>query len=124
GLPLVERQRFMRRLRPYWEVLRHRAAPEALAAVEAWRSEGTFEIVPGTISRVEERGEGLEVSIDHRRGEPPLRRRFDRVVLCTGPETDVRRWTGALYRHLLRERHLLADPLGLGVQTDPQGRAL
>jgi uncharacterized NAD(P)/FAD-binding protein YdhS len=33
-----DRARFVRTLRPYWDVLRHRAPADALAIVEEWRA--------------------------------------------------------------------------------------
>lgn len=50
--------------------------------------------------------------------------RCDRLILCTGPQTDVRAWPGALFRQLLAAGVLQADPLGLGVMTDASGRAI
>jgi uncharacterized NAD(P)/FAD-binding protein YdhS len=122
GLDPREKARFMRRLRPYWEVVRHRAPAEALATLEAWRSKGTLDIVTGALSSVADEDDGLHVTLTSNRGVE--RRRFDRIVLCVGPETDVRRWTSLLFRQLLRDRLLMPDPLALGLVTDPRGRTV
>lgn len=122
-LPLAEQRLFMARLRPYWEVLRHRSAAESLDAIADWRASGRVEVLAGAVCSVRER-DGLEVELAPRGGGGPLRRRFDRLILCTGPQTDVRCWPGALFRQLLGQGLLRADPLGLGVQTDACGRAL
>jgi uncharacterized NAD(P)/FAD-binding protein YdhS len=34
ALPLQEKRRFLRHLRPYWEVHRHRAAPPVMSALD------------------------------------------------------------------------------------------
>lgn len=123
ALPHEERRRFMRRLRPFWEVARHRAAPDALATIDAWRARGTLEIMTGRVLASADGPEGIEVTLAPRDGAT-LRRRFDRVVLATGPDTDARRWPAPLFRQLLRDRLLQADPLGLGLVTDDLGRAV
>lgn len=122
GLPLAEQRRFMARVRPFWEVLRHRAAGDALAEVEARRASGQLEVIAGQVVAAEER-ERLALTIE-RRGGGRWIGGFDRLILCTGPQTDVREWPGALYRGLLRAGALQPDALGLGVVTDASGRAI
>ncbi len=46
GLPTDERRRFMRHLRPYWDVHRHRAAPHVAAQVEELRRSGQLNWSP------------------------------------------------------------------------------
>lgn len=123
-LPAAQKQRFMRRLRPYWESFRHRAAPEALASLDEMRADGRLSIVPATVVTGRVLDEHVEIGFTPRGGTEMHHRNFDRVVLCTGPQTDVRLWTSALFRHLLQDGHLRADPLGLGVVTDSAGRAI
>ena len=125
-LSVAERQIFMRRLRPFWEVLRHRAPPEAMSIVAAGVRRGTLEVVSGEVGAVEDGEDGLRVSLARpgAQGARPALRRFDRIVLCTGPETDVRRWNSLLFRQLLRDDLIQADPLGLGIVTDEAARAV
>ncbi len=120
SLPSTEQTVFMRRLRPYWEVLRHRSSADALAVIDAWRARGTLSIEAGTIGSARDADDGVTVTILPD-GRP---RRFDRIVLCTGPETDIRRWTSPLFRQLIGDGHLQADPLGIGALTDDDGRAI
>ena len=49
SLPIEEQAAFMRRLRPYWEVHRHRSSPESLTAIDAWRAKGTLAIEAGSL---------------------------------------------------------------------------
>jgi len=124
GLPLVERSRFLRKLRPFWEVHRHRASVEVLAEIGRLRAGGRLEVLAGALDEVREDAHGLEVRWTPRGEDRARTRRFARVVLCTGPETDVRRWTSALFQHLLHDDHIASDPLGLGIVTDDVGRPL
>lgn len=125
-LETEEKRRFMRKLRPHWDVVRHRAAPEALADVERWRRRGTLTVTAARIVHVAEGRDdrpGLTVRWIPRRGASE-ERCFDRVVLCTGPETDVRRWPAPLFRQLLRQGHIVPDALALGMVTDAVGGAV
>jgi uncharacterized NAD(P)/FAD-binding protein YdhS/mannose-6-phosphate isomerase-like protein (cupin superfamily) len=83
NLPLVEQRSFMAKVRPYWEVLRHRAAADSLAVVEAWRAEGKVLLVPGRIAAIGEAA-GLAVDIVPRGGDASRRFQVDRLILCTG----------------------------------------
>jgi uncharacterized NAD(P)/FAD-binding protein YdhS len=105
-------------------VVRHRAAIDALAEVQAARDDGRFEVRAARLLAAAETGDGIEVQLRTRGASAIERQRFDRVVLCTGPDTDVRRWSAPLFRQLLADGALQADPLGIGVVTDALGRAI
>ena len=119
GLTGAERRRFLRHLRPWWDVHRHRIAPRVAARIEAMRASGRLEVMAGRIARVE----GDEVTIA-RRGGGELRRSFDAVVNCTGPEGDIARIRDPLIRSLLASGRARPDGLGLGLDVDPESRVL
>ncbi|HEU0097390.1 MAG TPA: FAD/NAD(P)-binding protein [Allosphingosinicella sp.] len=119
GLTDSERRRFLRHLRPWWDVHRHRIAPPVAARIEAMRASGRLEIAAGRIARVD----GQEVTIA-RRGGGELRRRFDAVVNCTGPEGDIGRVDDPLIRDLLAGGRARPDRLGLGLDVDRDSRVL
>ncbi|HYJ84388.1 MAG TPA: FAD/NAD(P)-binding protein [Allosphingosinicella sp.] len=119
GLTDEERRRFLRHLRPWWDVHRHRIAPRVAARIEAMRSSGRLEVAAGRIAGVE----GEEVTIA-RRGGGELRRRFDAVVNCTGPEGDIRRVGDPLIRSLLASGRGRPDRLGLGLDVDSRSRVV
>src|SRR5215218_871161 len=52
-LPDAERARFVRHLRPYWDVHRHRMAPPVAEAVEAALRSGAFGVEAGRIEAVQ-----------------------------------------------------------------------
>lgn len=117
GLTDSERRRFLRHLRPWWDVHRHRIAPRVAARIEAMRASGRLEVAAGRISRVE----GDRVTIA-RRGGGELRRSFDAVVNCTGPEGDISRVRDPLIRSLLASGRARPDGLGLGLDVDRDSR--
>ena len=58
GLPAVERARFLRHVRPYWDIHRHRTAPPAAELINQLRANGTLRIIRGRVREVR-RGAGL-----------------------------------------------------------------
>ena len=86
-----ERERFMRHLRPFWEVHRHRASPETGAAIDRLRQSGWLQVMAGRLldAKVSD-GQAIVTVAERGTG---LRREFraGAVLNCTGPATDVRR---------------------------------
>jgi uncharacterized NAD(P)/FAD-binding protein YdhS len=119
GLSESERRRFLRHLRPWWDVHRHRIAPRVAARIEAMGVSGRLEIVAARIAGVE--GEWVTLA---RRGGGELRRRFDAVVNCTGPEGDIKRIGDPLIQSLLESRRARPDRLGSGLDVDSGSRVI
>jgi uncharacterized NAD(P)/FAD-binding protein YdhS len=120
-LPPAEQRRFLRHLRPYWEIHRHRAAPRVLDSVNELLRSGQLQIQAGRLAGFEEHAEGVTAQVHPRNGGTPLRLEVQRVVNCTGPESNYRRLNHPLIVGL-RERGLLQpDALGLGLLTDAHG---
>jgi uncharacterized NAD(P)/FAD-binding protein YdhS len=113
GLSEAERRRFLRHLRPWWDVHRHRIAPRVAERIEALRSTGRLEVAAGRIVRVE----GGTVTIA-RRGGGELRRSVAAAINCTGPQGDIHRVEDPLIRHLLASKRARPDRLGLGLEVD------
>jgi uncharacterized NAD(P)/FAD-binding protein YdhS len=119
SLSLAEQKRFLRHARPWWDVHRHRIAPQAAARIAALREQGRLEIVPGRIGSFEDG----EVKIA-KRGGGEARYRVAGVVNCTGPEGSVARVADPLVRHLLASGEARPDPLGIALDVDKDSRLL
>ncbi|HLL30887.1 MAG TPA: FAD/NAD(P)-binding protein [Allosphingosinicella sp.] len=117
GLEEAEQRRFLRHLRPWWDVHRHRIAPAVAARIEAMRCSGRLEVAAGRIVRVE--GEKVTIA---RRGGGELRRSFGAIINCTGPEGDIRRVGDPLIRGLLASGRARPDRLGLGLEVGRDSR--
>ncbi len=117
GMSESEQRRFLRHLRPWWDVHRHRIAPRVAARIEAMRASGRLEIAAARIVRVE--GDTLTLA---RRGGGEIRGRFAAVINCTGPEGDIARIPDPLIRNLLESKRARRDRLGLGLDVGPDSR--
>ena len=90
ALPLEEQQRFVARLARFWDVHRHRLAPEVAAAVDALRESGRLTFATGRIRAVVDAGSAVEVTVQERGYGRPRTLRVASVVNCTGPTGNVR----------------------------------
>jgi uncharacterized NAD(P)/FAD-binding protein YdhS len=107
----VEQARFLRHVRAWWDVHRHRMAPEIARRIAEVRSSGQLTIHAGRIVGYEPDG---EVIVQRRGGRTIERIAAARVVNCTGPGGDVSRSEDPLVRSLLHEGVARPDPLRLG----------
>lgn len=124
ALSLDERRTFLRHLAPFWEVHRHRCAPEISATIHALRARGMLDVQAGRIVRCTIRQGEVVAAIIPRGALNAHEHRFDRVLVCAGPETDVSRWRLPLMQQLLRDGLVAPDALGLGLSSCEDGAAL
>lgn len=118
------RSRFIRHLRSWWDVHRHRLSPTVAARIDALRDGGRLSIVAGRIAGCVA-GAG-EVAVDWRpRGEDVTRRmRVRRIVNCTGPQGDLLRTREPLLHLLLASGSIRPDPHRLGIDVTPDGETI
>jgi uncharacterized NAD(P)/FAD-binding protein YdhS len=120
-LPQRERRRFLRHLRCYWDVHRHRLPPRSSAALRQLRHSGELVVHAGRILRFTSEGQRIRVTWRARGEHRSQTLLVDRVVNCTGPDYDLRRTGQPLLRSLLAQGLACPDPLGVGLVTDEFG---
>ena len=124
NLDYVEQKRFLRHLRSFWDIHRHRCAPQVLAVKERLEAEKRLICHRGHILDLRPVENYVEVTYRPRRTQEKRTIVVRRVLSCTGPQSDYRKLDDRLVRRLL-ERNLLApDPLRMGAYTDQDGRLL
>ncbi len=123
-MSLSERARFLRHLRPWWDVHRHRAAPQVMARIEAAMAIGQLEIIKGRIGETARLDDTSLVSINLRGDSGTRELIVDRVIDCSGPRSDATRLDQKLIQHLLASGQVRPDPLRLGLDVDPQGHVI
>ena len=121
SLPADEQKRFLRHIRPYWDVHRHPIAPEIGAAVGELLREGKMHLHAGRVTQYRENENGAVVEFRKRRTGALETLRIDRVINCTGPETDPRRVKAPLIANLLQQGLARPDHLFLGLDVDGDG---
>lgn len=123
-LPNPERRRFLRHVRAYWEIARHRMAPEVAAHVDALRTAGIFRVQPGRLLAAEGSADGVTLCIQPRGSEQARSERYDWIINCTGPGSVATHRLPRAIHDLVRDGWLERDALELGVRSAPDGRAV
>lgn len=117
GLSHQEKRRFLRHLRPWWDVHRHRIAPAVAARIRALREQGRLEVIAGRISSSTEG----TIEIARRSGGTACVETAG-IINCTGPEATVARINDPLIRVLIASGTARPDPLGIGLDVDEASR--
>lgn len=124
GLSEADRRRFLRHVRPWWDVHRHRVPSDIHARLRAERSEGRVDWFAGALVRAELDGDGVRVTLRRRGRAATEDRRVGHVVNATGPDMDLARSGGPLHRALLEQGWIRQDPHRIGLVTGPDGAAI
>lgn len=124
ALPVEEQRRFLRHLRVWWDVHRHRTAPEVSERAQSLQREGKLRVLAGEIVSAEKKGRATELY--HRQRGSMVRHRLEvaAIVNCTGSNLDLTRSSDPLIQQLLNEGLARAHPSGLGLDLDTDARVL
>jgi uncharacterized NAD(P)/FAD-binding protein YdhS len=114
------RARFVRHLRPWWDIHRHRMAPAVADRIDRARDAGQLRILGGRIRRFERDGATTAIVFRPRGTADEARLHAARVINCSGPGCDFDRISDALVRRLLKAGTVRPDPLRLGLDVTPQ----
>jgi uncharacterized NAD(P)/FAD-binding protein YdhS len=120
----AERARFLRHLRPWWDVHRHRVAPAVGAAIDRLQAEGRFAAVAGRIIAIEADPAGAVLRWRRRGSDDIAQVKAARIVNCTGPELDLARAGEPLFDALLAAGRVRTDSCRLGLDVDRDCRLL
>ena len=123
SLDANEQRRFLRHARPWWDVHRHRIAPEVAATVARLIAEGRLQVIAGRVTSAAETREAIEVELRRRGASHAERRNFAYAFNCTGPLHSIERTRDPLLKSLLQAAEVRPDQLGLGLHVDEQSRA-
>ena len=121
SLPLAEQRRFLRHLRSYWDVHRHRIAERIADQLTLQLRSGHIQTHAGLIIEYEEHSTCVEVTYRERKSGHPKKLLVDRVVNCTGPEGDYRRVSSPLLLDIMERGLVRPDALSLGLDVADDG---
>lgn len=122
--PDAERRRFLRHLRPWWDVHRHKIAPAIFDRIEALQQAGKLVVGAAKLVSAEAAGDHALVKVRARGSESVETFRAARILNCTGPETDIVRSGEPLLTDLLDAGRLRQDPHRIGIDVDRDCRVL
>lgn len=120
-MPQAERARFLRHLRPWWDVHRHRSAPRVMARVLDAIQRRQLAIVAGRVDVIADVEQAPSVTVRLRGSDQQRRFEPTRIIDCTGLTPDLSRLEQPVIRQLLAQGAARADTLGLGIDVNAEG---
>jgi uncharacterized NAD(P)/FAD-binding protein YdhS len=124
SLPDAQRGRFLRHLRSYWEVHRHRVPAGPLAAVRSLERTGVLQVHAGRVEALRLLDDQVEVDWRPRGAQRSRAWLVDRVVNCTGPDMRVSRNPDPLVQSLMASGLIRPDTFALGIDVAGDGRVV
>ena len=122
-LPAAERARFLRHALPWWNIHRHRVAPDIYDRFLVLTDSGQVSVHAGFLMDAGEDGQRLTLSFRSRGSREIRQLHAEWLVNCTGVER-----AGIAHSPLLREMKrqgfIGADPLGLGITVDAASKVI
>lgn len=128
-----DRSRFLTRIRPFWEIHRHRAPRTVLHLVERGLASGQIRVLCGSIASIvtsrttPNRVRRLDVSVCLDGTTPSQGTTVigaDRIYHCIGPAMRVHEIPDPLLQSLLSRGVVSSDGAGLGLRADDRGLAI
>jgi uncharacterized NAD(P)/FAD-binding protein YdhS len=123
-LPRAERLRFLSRLRPFWEVHRHRMACAVAEHFRTLLEHGEVQVVAGRVESAQAESDGVRLVVRQREGNRLLEWRPGWLINCTGPVPSNSVESNPVVGSLLVSGWLQPDELALGIETTVNGNAV
>lgn len=120
GLSREDKLRVFRHLKTWWDIHRHRMAPELGAKMHDALARGQLIVHAGRVRQLSAGGEQVNARVDLRTGSP-LFLVAGKVINCTGPENDYRDTPNPLIQYLLEAGYAVQGSTGKGLRANAQG---
>ncbi|GAA6621477.1 FAD/NAD(P)-binding protein [Scytonema sp. NUACC26] len=121
ALAFKEQKRFLRHVKAYWEVHRHRIAEEIAEVLDTAVQSGQLRYYGGRIQTCQEFEKGVNVTIRERGTNTDIVLQVNRIVNCTGSNCNYRRLQHPLLSSLQEQRLFRSNTLSIGIDTAANG---
>lgn len=119
-----DRERFLRHLRAFWDIHRHRPAPAVVKSLRDAQQRGNLHVHAGRIREMQTHNDAIRV-VWTPRGQRETRELIaDHVVNCTGPDYNPSRTRDSLARQLVATGLAVIDAHRLGIRTGANGAVI
>ncbi|REJ81669.1 MAG: hypothetical protein DWQ44_11080 [Bacteroidetes bacterium] len=116
-LSVQEKRRFMRHLRHLWGVARHRLPQDQHEFIEQLIQDGKLKVIAGRIRNVTNSDKEIIITLRQRFTQAEMLLPVQRLINCTGPETNPVKFKSAFFINLLEKKVILCDEMNMGLQT-------
>ena len=118
--PLKEKKRFLRHAMTHWSIHRHRLAP---AMADRFEAASNVQVLKGRLTGLERgKGAALDATIAYGRERHVVG--VDRVINCTGPNSDPRKNNFPLIANVIAAGHARSGTANLGLDIDSHCRVV
>ena len=124
SLDQPDQRRFLRHVVRYWDIHRHRIAPQVAATLDAMRASGQLHLHAGRPCRLLMNKDGVEVIFVPRHESTETSLQVDCVINATGLETHLEQSSDPLLRSLIGTGRARSGPHGRGLDTAVDGSVL
>jgi len=118
GLNADDRRRFLRHVRPWWDIHRHRMAPRVRRALDEAMRSGMLRIVAARVTGFRETEDAIDISIVPRGSSTTETVRAEVVLECRG-NSGIATTANPVLLALLKRGAARPSPLGLGIDVTP-----
>ncbi|WP_455819816.1 FAD/NAD(P)-binding protein [Pseudomonas cerasi] len=122
-LSLKEQRRFLRHLRPWWDVHRYRIAPQVSAVLAEQQQSGQLTVQAARLADVAAKGADITLHLQPRSGKAQSLN-VDRLIITTGPAHGGLLQSDTLLHQLASAGMVQADPLALGIHINARSQTL
>jgi uncharacterized NAD(P)/FAD-binding protein YdhS len=121
-LSLLDKQIFMRHARHLWGVARHRLPTYIHDKIQELQRNQHLQIIKGKLLNLEEE-QPLKIKVSYwdKKNKKENYIWVNRVINCTGPNTDISQSNNSLIYNLYQKGLIQNDQLRLGILTDTHG---
>ncbi len=124
ALPLVEKRRFLRHLRVWYDVHRFQLPPQIEMRIAEAEDTGQLSFEAAFCVSAACDGSVLSVTLRRRGSGERHRKSFDAIVNCTGPRMRPDRSTNLFVATLAARGYATPHPVGIGFCVDDECRAI
>jgi len=117
--PEREKRQFLRHVRPWWNIHRHRLPPDLHAGLTRAVASGQVELRAAEFAGIERNGTGVRATIRPRGTDRHEIIEVARVYDCGGVSVDVRASANPVIRQLIASGAARPDALNIGIDVDP-----
>jgi len=117
--PAGAKRRFLEHTKAWWDVHRHRMAPEIYEQISQAKQAGKLRLLAGRVVAVSDDGPGKRVKVEHRHSRRTEEIEVGLIVDCTGILSDVSQTNEPALRSVIESGHGRPDPLHIGLDVTP-----
>lgn len=119
---LSQKKLFLKRLRPFWEISRHRIPEKSLTLLTDLQHADKLSVIKGEVLEINRTNLGFDTL--YRNGNAREKKLFHKIINCTGPESNYRKIKFPVIDNLINEYNIVPDALNLGILCGGDGKMM